>query len=107
VECQYRRDKLSHQALNTNGSGYAQVGTSTTASFNDPSLTNGTPYFYVVTALNSAGESGNSNQASATPANVVADVTITIDPSKTKSISPYIYGTILFWKYFTAAQLHF
>jgi len=77
----------------TNGSGYAQVGTSSTASFNDPSLTNGTPYYYVVTALNSAGESGNSNQASATPANVVADVTITIDPSKTKSISPYIYGT--------------
>jgi len=77
----------------TNGSGYAQVGTSSTASFNDPSLTNGTPYYYVVTALNSAGESGNSNQASATPANLVADVTITIDPTKTKSISPYIYGT--------------
>jgi fibronectin type 3 domain-containing protein len=77
----------------TNGSGYAQVGTSTTASFNDPGLTNGTIYYYVVTALNSAGESGNSNQASATPANAVADVTITIDPTKTKSISPYIYGT--------------
>jgi fibronectin type 3 domain-containing protein len=77
----------------TNGSGYAQVGTSSTTSFNDPGLTNGTIYYYVVTALNSAGESGNSNQASATPANAVADVTITIDPSKTKSISPYIYGT--------------
>jgi len=67
----------------------------TTASFNDPSLTNATPYFYVVTALNSAGESGNSNQASATPANAVADVTITIDPLD-QIDSPYIYGTILY-----------
>jgi fibronectin type 3 domain-containing protein len=77
----------------TNGSGYAQVGAPTTTSFNDPGLTNGTTYYYVVTALNSAGESANSNQASATPANAVADVTITIDPTKTKPISPYIYGT--------------
>ena len=77
----------------TNGSGYAQVGAPTTMSFNDPGLTNGTTYYYVVTAVNSVGESGNSNQASATPANAVADVTITIDPTKTKAISPYIYGT--------------
>jgi fibronectin type 3 domain-containing protein len=77
----------------TNGSGYAQVGAPTTTSFNDPGLTNGTTYYYVVTALNTAGESGNSNQASATPANAVADVTITVDPTKTKAISPYIYGT--------------
>jgi fibronectin type 3 domain-containing protein len=77
----------------TNGSGYAQVGAPTTTSFNDPGLANGTTYYYVVTALNSAGESGNSNQASATPANAVADVTITIDPTKTKPISAYIYGT--------------
>ena len=77
----------------TNGSGYAQVGTSTTTSFSDSGLTNGTTYYYVVTALNTAGESGNSNQASATPTNAVADVTITIDPTITKPISPYIYGT--------------
>ena len=77
----------------TNGSGYAQVGAPTTTSFNDPGLTNNTTYYYVVTALNSAGESGNSGQASATPANAVADVTITVDPTKTKAISPYIYGT--------------
>jgi fibronectin type 3 domain-containing protein len=77
----------------TNGSGYAQVGAPTTTSFADPGLTNGTTYYYVVTALNSAGESGNSNQASATPVSAVADVTITVDPTKTKPISPYIYGT--------------
>jgi hypothetical protein len=90
----------------TNGSGYTQVGTPTTASFNDSGLTNGTTYYYIVTALNSAGESGNSNQASATPANAVADVTITIDPTKTKPISAYIYGTN-FYSGNTAPQPNF
>jgi len=37
------------------------------ATFTDSGLTNGTPLFYVVTALNSTGESGPSNEASATP----------------------------------------
>jgi Glycoside hydrolase family 44/Fibronectin type III domain len=76
----------------TNGSAYQTVSSPTTTSFTDIGLTNGTTYYYVVTALNTAGESGNSNQASATPANAIADVTITIDPTKTKPISPYIYG---------------
>jgi glucose/arabinose dehydrogenase/fibronectin type 3 domain-containing protein/regulation of enolase protein 1 (concanavalin A-like superfamily) len=39
----------------------------TTTSYNDIAASNGTPYFYVVTASNSNGESGNSNQATATP----------------------------------------
>jgi fibronectin type 3 domain-containing protein len=76
----------------TNGTGYTQIAAPTAVNFADSGLTNGTTYFYLVTALNTAGESGNSNQASATPANAVADVTITIDPTKTKPISPYIYG---------------
>ena len=77
----------------TNGSGYAQIAAPTATNFADSGLTNGTTYYYVVTAVNTAGESGNSNQASATPANAVADATITVDPTKTKPISPYIYGT--------------
>jgi fibronectin type 3 domain-containing protein len=89
----------------TNGSGYAQVGAPTTTSFVDSGLTNGTTYFYVVPALNAAGESANSSQASATPANVAADVTITIDPTKTKSISPWIYG-INFYNGVTGAPPH-
>lgn len=36
-------------------------------SFVDASATSGTPYFYVVQAVNSAGVSGNSNEATATP----------------------------------------
>jgi fibronectin type 3 domain-containing protein len=77
----------------TSGSGYVQVGVPTAASFADSSLTNGTTYFYVVSAVNSAGESANSSQASATPVAAVVNVTITVDPTKTKTISPYIYGT--------------
>jgi fibronectin type 3 domain-containing protein len=76
----------------TSGSGYTQIAAPTAASFLDTTVTNGTAYFYVVSALNAAGESANSSQATATPANVAADVTITVDPTKTKPISPYIYG---------------
>lgn len=35
--------------------------------FTDTTVTNDTPYFYQVTATNSAGESGGSNEATATP----------------------------------------
>jgi len=76
------------------GGPYTQVAAAAAANFTDTGLTNGTTYFYVVSALNANGESGNSAQASATPSGAapVADVTITIDPTKTKPISPYIYG---------------
>ena len=74
------------------GTGYTQIAAPSAANYVDTGLMNGTAYFYVVSALNSAGESANSAQATATPANVAADVTITIDPTKTKPISPYIYG---------------
>nr|WP_249866419.1 S-layer homology domain-containing protein [Paenibacillus konkukensis] len=64
------------------GSGYTQVGTSETASYTDSGLTNGTTYYYVVEAVNSAGKSPASVEASATP---TASVTITI-PSVTASV---------------------
>jgi fibronectin type 3 domain-containing protein len=76
----------------TTGGPYTQVSAPATTSFTDAGLTNGTTYFYVVSALNSVGESANSAQASATPANTPVDVTITINPANTKPISPYIYG---------------
>jgi hypothetical protein len=76
----------------TNGTGYAQISSPTTTGYIDTGLTNGTTYYYVVSAVNTSGESANSSQAFATPANAVADVSITVDPTKNKPISPYIYG---------------
>ncbi len=76
----------------TTGGPYTQVSAPTATNFTDTGLTNGTAYFYVVSALNSAGESANSAQASATPANTPVDVTVTINPASTHPISPYIYG---------------
>ena len=51
----------------TSGSNYAVVGTPAITSFTDTNLTNGLTYYYVVSAVNSLGESSNSTQASATP----------------------------------------
>jgi hypothetical protein len=81
------------RSLTTGGPYNTAVASPTQTNYTDATVTNGTPYYYVVTAVNAAGQSGNSNQASATPAMAVADVTITINPTQTKPISPYIYGT--------------
>ena len=50
------------------GGPYTQVGAPTAAAYADTGLTNGTTYYYVVTALNTAGESGNSAEVNAKPA---------------------------------------
>jgi fibronectin type 3 domain-containing protein len=76
----------------TSGGPYTQVAAPTTASDTDTGLTNGTTYYYVVSALNAAGESANSSETSAQPAAAAANVTITVNPSVTHAISPYIYG---------------
>jgi fibronectin type 3 domain-containing protein len=76
----------------TSGGPYAQVAAPATTSDVDTGLTNGTTYYYAVSALNAAGESANSSQASGTPVNATADVTIAVNPAITKPISPYIYG---------------
>ena len=91
----------------TSGGPYGTlVASPTVTNYVDATVANNTTYYYVVTAVNSSGESGNSNQASATPGNAVADVTITIDPTKTRAISPWIYGTN-FYSGNTAPQPNF
>ncbi|MDH5527574.1 MAG: hypothetical protein OEY97_09740 [Nitrospirota bacterium] len=60
----------------TSGSGYVLTGTvgSAVTTFADTGLTNGTAYFYVVTAFDGANESANSLEATATPADNLAPV---------------------------------
>jgi fibronectin type 3 domain-containing protein len=78
----------------TNGGPYTQIASPTGASYTDTSVTNGTTYYYVVSALNTAGESVNSSQASATPTGGSGTaVTVNVDPlSNRHAINPNVYG---------------
>jgi fibronectin type 3 domain-containing protein len=75
------------------GGPYTQIATPTATTYTDTGLTNSTQYFYVIVAVNSAGNSSNSSQVAATPtAPATPNVTITVDPTTTHAISPWIYG---------------
>jgi len=72
----------------TDGGPYTQLAAPTSPAYTDSSVTNGTTYFYVVSALNTAGESANSAQASATPQAAVvipaAPTNLTATPGDTQ-----------------------
>ena len=56
------------RALTTGGPSYSTVVTGLTiTSATDTSVTNGTPYYYVVSAVDAVGEGSNSTEAGATP----------------------------------------
>lgn len=80
------------------GGPYIQVAAPAAAGFKDGALTNGTRYYYVVSSVGTAGESGDSAEVEAMPmaspgSAPHADVTVTVSAAKTHAISPYIYGT--------------
>jgi hypothetical protein len=64
----------------TNGGSYAIIANVAATNYSDTLVTNGVAYFYVVSATNSAAESTNSTQASATPLPSVAPVSLTVQP---------------------------
>ena len=51
----------------TSGGSYTTIASVTTTSYSNTGLSNGMTYYYVVSAVNSGGESANSSQVSATP----------------------------------------
>jgi len=50
----------------TSGGPYTRVASPTTTNYTNTGLTTGRTYYYVVTAVNTAGESSSSNEVSAT-----------------------------------------
>jgi len=77
----------------TTSGAETQIAAQDRTNYTDTAVTPGTKYFYVVEAYNSYGTSADSNEVSATPTAAAVNVTITVDPSKTKAISLFIYGT--------------
>jgi predicted secreted protein len=81
------------QRSTTSGGPYTSIASPTSNSYTDTGLSNGVPYYYVVSAVNSAGASANSTQASATPTAPSASVQVTVDAlSNRHPISRYVYG---------------
>jgi len=77
----------------TNGGPYTLVASATAPSLTDTGLSNSTPYYYVVSAANAAGDGPLSAQVSATPVAMAAvNVTVTVNSAASHVISPYIYG---------------
>src|SRR5262245_14342939 len=63
----------------TAGGPYTTIASLPGTSFTNTSLTNGTAYFYVVSAVNANGESANSSQVSAIP--IAANFTLSANPT--------------------------
>jgi len=55
----------------SNAGNYTQIAAPTFAGYTDVGVKNGTTYYYVVSAVDAAGESGNSAQASAGPSSLL------------------------------------
>jgi hypothetical protein len=77
----------------TTGGPYTTISSPTSTSYVDTGLTNGTEYYYVVAAVNSAGTSSNSSQVSGTPAGPTTAVAVTVNVLANRHpISTYVYG---------------
>ncbi|MDM8007430.1 MAG: fibronectin type III domain-containing protein, partial [Phycisphaerae bacterium] len=80
----------------TSGGPYTTIASPTTNSYTNTGLTNGTTYYYVVSAVNAAGESANSSQVSATPTNAVVAEDFNSMPSWSSSFDAS-WGSAATW----------
>jgi autotransporter-associated beta strand protein len=72
------------------GGPYTVIGNPDTGNYDDLTAVNGNTYYYVVSAINSAGESGNSNQVTGIPVIVPSTTTLVSSPVATGP-----YGTLV------------
>ena len=71
----------------SSGGSFVQIAAVLAPSYVDAAVTNGTSYYYVVTALNSVGESASSTRVTAVPTAPAASPTIGVTPTVT--VTPY------------------
>ncbi len=67
----------------TNSGPYSVIGNPTTGNYTDATALNGTTYYYVVSAVNTAGESTNSNQVTVVPSLQPTTTTLASSPAAT------------------------
>jgi endoglucanase len=87
----------------TSGGPYGSAGSTAATSYNDTSVSNGVTYYYVVSASNSSGSSGNSNQVSAVPNPIAPPTNLTNSPGPgrisvmwTQSTSGFLAGNKIY-----------
>jgi Fibronectin type III domain len=74
------------------GGPYTQIATGVVStSYTDTGLTDGTTYYYVVTGVNSAGESTDSNETSGTPVAIPSNFAAYVSPLSPQNIITFTW----------------
>lgn len=84
-------DNYTVKRSTIDGGPYTAIQTGlTSTAYEDNTVSNGTTYYYVVSAVNASGEGGNSNQASATPN---PTINLTLNPVADARVEQYNPGS--------------
>jgi len=84
-----------YRSTTSGGEGTTPYATSTTASYTDNNVANGTKYYYTVAGVNAGGTGTQSNEASATPTGSGTGFVATAIPN-TQTIAPSASATVQF-----------